>query len=177
MASKGCPFCGEGFGEPGDLQDHPPCVGSLTEQLAVAQAREEVLRVALRHFAAWASGYSRPQTGMGAGLHQEVWPALAPAAVREMKAVADAALAGPSSSNLCPKHAPGIAMTWVGTSPCPWCATYEELEDLRGRHRMLLDAVRAVVVEVGSLHNPDDCPEFDCYQNKITRALAREEGR
>lgn len=57
------------------------------------KALEKRLRAALSELHAWADGYVHPKTGMGAGLHQEMWPALTPSAATELLRRTEAVLA------------------------------------------------------------------------------------
>jgi len=47
---------------------------------------------AIAEFRAWADGYKNPTTGMGAGLHCEMWPSLSPSAQSRMLDIASEAL-------------------------------------------------------------------------------------
>lgn len=59
-------------------------IATLRADLASARERVAELEEALREFRKWADGFERPVTGMGAGLHAEMWPSLNPSARRRM---------------------------------------------------------------------------------------------
>ena len=46
---------------------------------------------AVDQFRAWADGYAHPETGMGSGLHAEMWPLLVPSAWRRMLEIVEMA--------------------------------------------------------------------------------------
>lgn len=47
----------------------------------------------------------------------------------------------------CPKHAPGITVTWVGPPECPWCATYDEVNELYGKIKTMQGIIGGVLTE------------------------------
>ena len=65
---------------------------ALPALLDAAEERDR-LRAALETFRVWADGFANPDRGMGAGLHAEMWPLLAPSAQRKMLELVGEALA------------------------------------------------------------------------------------
>jgi hypothetical protein len=55
--------------------------------LDAAVARAEKAEAALSQIREWIDGFDNPTTGMGSGMHQEMWPMLGPAARKRLREI------------------------------------------------------------------------------------------